>query len=75
MDTPIIVVCPECGEVLKSHAGRNWKYFHDDGKPSNGCSLFELAFENDGLPIVESPVERAEIAMRLHALRIIRERK
>ena len=44
--------CPECGETLLSHAGRDWKYFHlhvmDGPYPnpkSHSCGLVNVAFE------------------------------
>lgn len=50
--------CPECGEVLQSHAGRGHKWFHihvTDGPYPNPephpCRLVDAAFEQDGMSI------------------------
>lgn len=65
--------CSECGETLRSHANRNWKYFHAhvvDGPYPNPkphpCSLVNMAFERDGLPIDGSDVVRFGYAESIH---------
>lgn len=68
----IIVKCYECGERLKSHAGRNWKYFHEhafgvyDGSGSGKCSLDGKAFEPDGTVIQNSDRERRNLVISIH---------
>lgn len=70
MDKPS---CPNCGEILYSHANRNWKYFHRhviDGPYPNhkphDCLLVNLAFERDGTSIPGSDVVRFDLAERTH---------
>lgn len=53
--------CPECDEVLKSHAGRGYKFFHAfafepyNGDSSGKCILDGAPFEIDGTPIPNRP--------------------
>ena len=65
--------CPECGETLGSHAGREWKYFHQHvlygpyPNPSpHPCSLVDAAFERDGTPIPGSAEARLEMSRAFH---------
>ena len=64
--------CPECGEALRSHVGRNWKYFHDwafgpyDGTSSGKCKLDGMAFEENGQPIMGSDKARKDLVEALH---------
>lgn len=72
-DSSPIVSCPECGETLGSHAGRNWKYFHRhvlDGPYPNpkpySCNLVNMAFEIDGKPILGSDEVRFGWVEHIH---------
>ncbi len=65
--------CSQCGEVLHSHANRNWKYFHwhviygpyPNPKP-HPCELVNMAFERSGEVIRGSDVARFGLAEYLH---------
>ena len=69
----VITKCPECGEVLMSHAGRGWKYFHrhvvhgpyPNPKPHR-CSLVDAAFERDGTAIHGSAEARLVFVRASH---------
>lgn len=71
-----VVICPECGERLKSHAGRGHKYFHEwahgpyNGSSSGKCSLDGMAFEMTGIPVTGSDTEREALVHLLHGDKI-----
>lgn len=69
---PIGPNCPECEEILTSHAGRDHKYFHEwawgpyDGSTSGKCILDGKAFEMDSSIVKGSDVARADLTRELH---------
>ena len=69
--------CKECGESLRSHAGRGHKYFHGhvlDGPYLSGelhhCSLVDCAFEADGSPVPGSGEARLALANSIHGHKV-----
>ncbi len=65
--------CPECKEVLGSHANRGHKYFHKhvrngpypNSKP-HSCKLVDFAFEYGGVPIIGSDISRRKLVESIH---------
>ena len=64
--------CPQCGEGLKSHAGRMWKYFHEvafgpyNGETYGTCPLDAMAFEQDGSVVGGSDLARKSLMETIH---------